>query len=193
MQSAEGLTPREGSVTTTDRMDFFQIESRGAWLLAAIVFLAMPILVVYLRSFRRRNRSTRADLRPENALRQDDWVSAEIERLCSGATPNETLIRRMSSEERALFEVSLIDALNRGTREEQHRLRSALIKNGYDELCSRRVMSENLSDRIRAMALLKLLRSQWRDTAADNDHSESVEEQRRARAAIRSTGPLDAD
>jgi len=174
-------------------MDFFQIESRGAWLLAAIVFLAMPILVVYLRSFRRRNRSTRADLRPENALRQDDWVSAEIERLCSGATPNETLIRRMSSEERALFEVSLIDALNRGTREEQHRLRSALIKNGYDELCSRRVMSENLSDRIRAMALLKLLRSQWRDTAADNDHSESVEEQRRARAAIRSTGPLDAD
>jgi len=34
----------------------------------------------------------------------------------------------MSSEERALFEVSLIDALNRGTREEQHRLRSALIR-----------------------------------------------------------------
>ena len=99
----------------------------------------------------------------------------------------------MSSEERALFEVSLIDALNRGTREEQHRLRSALIKNGYDELCSRRVMSENLSDRIRAMALLKLLRPQSRDTAADNDIGEAVEQQRRSRAAIRSTGPLDPD
>lgn len=193
MQSAGGLAPREGSVTTTDRMDFFQIESSDIWLAAVIVFLTMPILVVYLRSFRRRNRSTRADLRPENALRQDDWVSAEIERLCSGATPNETLIRRMSSEERALFEVSLIDALNRGTREEQHRLRSALIKNGYDELCSRRVMSENLSDRIRAMALLKLLRPQSRDTAADNDIGEAVEQQRRSRAAIRSTGPLDPD
>jgi hypothetical protein len=174
-------------------MDFLQIESSGVWLAAAIVFFAMPILVVYLRSLRRRHRSARADMRPGNALRQDDWVSAEIERLCSGATPNETLIRRMSGEERALFEVSLIDALNGGTREEQHRLRSALIKNGYDELCSRRVMSENLSDRIRAMALLKLLRPQWRDAAVDNDLGESVEEQRRARAATRSTGPLDAD
>ncbi|HKA19863.1 MAG TPA: hypothetical protein VKN18_16350 [Blastocatellia bacterium] len=173
-------------------MDFFQIESSGVWLAAAIVFFAIPILVIYLRRLRRKHRSI-ADMRPGNAVRQDDWVSAEIKRLCSGAASNETFIRRMSSEERALFEVGLIDALNGRTREEQHRLRSVLIKNGYDELCSRRVMSENLSDRIRAMALLKLLRPQWRDTAADNDLGEAVEEQRRARGAIRSTGPLDAD
>ena len=91
-----------------------------------------------------------------------------------------------------MFEVAVIDALNGRTREEQHRLRSVLIKNGYDELCSRRVMSENLSDRIRAMALLKLLRPQ-RQAPVDTDPGEAVEEQRRARAAIRSTGPLDSD
>jgi len=85
-----------------------------------------------------------------------------------------------------------MDALKGGTREDQHRLRSALIKYGYDELCSRRVMSENLSDRIRAMALLNLLRPQWRDTP-ETDPGEAVDELRRARAAIRTTGPLDSD
>jgi hypothetical protein len=172
-------------------MDFFQIGSRSVWLAAAIVFLAMPILVFYLRNLRRR-RSTSVDTGLGKALRRDDWASAEIERLCSGSASNETFNRRMSTEERALFEVGLIDALNGRTREEQHRLRSVLIKNGYDELCSRRVMSENLSDRIRAMALLKLLRPQWH-APANTDSGEAVDEQRRARAAIRSTGPLDTD
>src|SRR5262249_32299442 len=98
-------------------MDFFQFESRGVWLAAAIVFFVMPILVVYLRNWMHRRRSTRADAGLGKVLRRDDWVSAEIKRLCSGGAPNETLIRRMSSEERAMFEVAVIDALNGRTRE----------------------------------------------------------------------------
>jgi hypothetical protein len=97
----------------------------------------------------------------------------------------------MSAEDRALFEVSLIDALNSSTRERQHRLRSALIKCGYDELCARRVMSEDLADRVRATALLTLLRPQWRKTQIDPEQCPSDESMPRARAASRVTGPLD--
>ncbi|HEX8091558.1 MAG TPA: hypothetical protein VF762_22075, partial [Blastocatellia bacterium] len=61
---------------------------------------------------------------------------------------------------KALFEVQLIDALTKGSREDQHRLRSALIKLGYDEACARRVMRANVSDRVRAKTLLGLLRPQ---------------------------------
>lgn len=55
--------------------------------------------------------------------RDANWISTEIERLISGADLDEALIKQMSSEERALFEVSIIDALNGVTREGQHRLR----------------------------------------------------------------------
>ncbi len=99
--------------------------------------------------------------------RDPKWVSREIQRLCSGQYPIEPMIQRMSPEERAMFEVAVIDALNRGEREAQHRLRSALIKYGYDEQCARRVMIEDLSDRVRATALLGLLRPQLPDGAID--------------------------
>lgn len=93
------------------------------------------------------------------AMRIDaEWVSREIERLCSGGEPNESLVKQLPAEGRALFEVSLIDALNDSRREQRHVLRSALIKCGYDEQCSRRVMSEDLADRVRASALLSALR-----------------------------------
>ena len=121
--------------------------------------------------------------------RDPKWVSREVERLCAGEDPSEPLIKQMSAEDRALFEVSLIDALNRSTREGQHRLRSALIKYGYDEYCARRVMSEDLSDRVRATALLTLLRPQWRQV--DPEQRPGDEGVLRARAAGRSTGPLD--
>ena len=178
-------------------MDLLQIESSGWWQVIALVLVefAALVLVIYLGRLRRRRWLRGATLGSANlALRRDPkWVSREIERLCAGDEPNATLIKQMSAEDRALFEVSLIDALNRGTREGQHRLRSALIKYGYDEQCSRRVMSEDLSDRVRATALLNLLRPQWRDTPIDPEQRAGDEGRPRARAAGRATGPPDVE
>jgi len=128
------------------------------------------------------------------ALRRDPkWVSREIERLCSGLDPTEPRIKRMSAEDRALFEVSVIDALNNRAREGQHRLRSALIKYGYDEQCARRVMSEDISDRVRATALLRVLRPQWREEPIDPEQRSRREDSRRALVAGRATGSLDTE
>jgi hypothetical protein len=66
-----------------------------------------------------------------------------------------------------LFEVAVIDALNHRPPQVQHRLRTVLVKHGYDEHCARRVMSEDVTDCIRATALLSLLRPQWRDEPVD--------------------------
>jgi len=119
-------------------------------------------------------------------------VAWEIERLCSGENPDGRLAKQMSTADRALFEVSIIDALNNRSREGQHRLRSALIKCGYDEQCARRVMSEDLSDRVRATALLKLLRPQWRGAG---DIAQRTEDDSAARtaAANRANGHVDSD
>jgi hypothetical protein len=85
-------------------------------------------------------------------------ILEEVERLRAGGQLDESLIRRFTSEERALFEIALIDALTESSRKDQNHLRMALIKNGYDELCARRSMSEPVSDRVRASTLLRLLR-----------------------------------
>jgi hypothetical protein len=153
-------------------MHLLQIEStlwRSVIALAIIGATALG-LIFFLVRFRRRGSHRRARPGSVNAASHRDpkWVSREIERLCSGEEPDAPLIRHMSIEDRALFEVSIIDALNRGTREGQHRLRSALIKYGYDEQCSRRAMSEDFSDRVRATQLLNLLRPQGRDKQIDS-------------------------
>jgi hypothetical protein len=87
-------------------------------------------------------------------------VAEEIARLRAGCELDESLIERMSLEVRALFEVSLIDALSKWPRKDQHCLRSTLIKHGYDEYCSRRIMKEAVPDSVRASTLLHLLRPQ---------------------------------
>lgn len=153
-------------------MHLLQIEStlwRSVIALAIIGVTALGLIFFFGR-FRRRGSQRRPRPGSVNAASRRDpkWVSREIERLCSGEEPDAPLIRHMSIEDRALFEVSIIDALNRGTREGQHRLRSALIKYGYDEQCSRRVMSEDFSDRVRATQLLNLLRPQGRDKQIDS-------------------------
>lgn len=85
-------------------------------------------------------------------------ILEEVKRLRSGGPFDDSFLNRLTSEERALFEIALIDALTESSREDQHRLRLALIKNGYDELCARRSMNETVSDRVRASTLLRLLR-----------------------------------
>ncbi|MCI0485475.1 MAG: hypothetical protein L0229_02630 [Blastocatellia bacterium] len=98
-----------------------------------------------------------------------EGVLLEIERLRTGGEMDETLIRKMSPEDKAIFEVGLIDALTKWPREDQHRLRSTLIKNGYDERCARCLMRGDISNRVRASTLLALLRPQVPARPHDSD------------------------
>ena len=187
---------REGSDYANEPgSNLLQLESSWWWLVIALALFELVALLFFicLGSLRRRRwlREPNPGSVVVSSRRHPRWVPREIERLCAGEDPSEPLIKRMSAEDRALFEVSLIDALNRSTREGQHQLRSALIKYGYDEQCARRVMSEDLSDRVRATALLTLLRPQWRQTQIDDDQRPSDEGMLRAHVATRATGPLD--
>ena len=178
-------------------MGLLQLESTWWWFVisVALLELAALALVIYLGKRRRRRWPTGAGLIPRGAIlnRDPKWVSREIERLCTGSDLTEPLIKQMSPEDRALFEVSVIDALNNRSRESQHRLRSALINYGYDEQCARRVMNEDISDRVRATALLTLLRPQWRDEPSDRELRSSGEHPHRTAAASRATGSLETD
>lgn len=177
-------------------MGLLQLESTWWWFVTslALLELAALALVIYLAKLRRR-RSARVSGMSSGVIptRDPKWVSREIERLCIGSDSPEPLIKQMSPEDRALFEVSVIDALNNRSRESQHRLRSALIKYGYDEQCARRVMSEDISDRVRATALLTLLRPQWRDEPGDPELRSSGEYSIRKAAVGRATGSLETD
>jgi hypothetical protein len=103
---------------------------------------------------------TEADGKKARARPGRNRAIEEVERLRGGGELDESLIVRMSLEERVLLEVALIDALTKWPRDQQHRLRSTLIKHGYDEHCSRRVMKETIPDSVRASTLLHLLRPQ---------------------------------
>jgi hypothetical protein len=154
-------------------MDLLQLESSWWWFVTVLALLELAALVLwfYAQKLRRRRSQPDAGETPQDvgSHRDPKWMSREIQRLCSGHTPSEPLIKNMSAEDRVMFEVSVIEALNSGTRESQNRLRAALINYGYDELCARRVMIEDLSDKVRATALLTLLRPDWRDDRADVD------------------------
>ena len=178
-------------------MGLFQLESTWGWFVisVALLELAALALVIYLGKLRRRRLPRGAGLIPGGAILNRDakWVAREIERLCAGIDATEPLIKQMSPEDRALFEVSVIDALNNRSPESQNNLRSALINYGYDEQCARRVMSEDISDRVRATALLTLLRPQWRDEPSDLELRSSGEHSHRTAAASRATGSHETD
>ena len=87
-------------------------------------------------------------------------VLREIARLSSGGDLDQTFIRNLLREDKALFEVALIDALTGLPRELQHSLRATLVKHGYDEHCARRLMKGEISDRVRASTLHGLLHPQ---------------------------------
>lgn len=165
----------------------------GWWVVAALGLFALAALasLTNLVKMGKKRRPEGTDLSPVNRARHRNpkWVSGEIERLCSGQEPDERLIKPMSAEDRAMFEVSVIDALNNRSPENQQRLRSALIRQGYDEQCARRVMSADLADRVRATALLTLLRPQWRDEPLDPEQRSGDEGSRRALAASHKPGP----
>ena len=117
------------------------------------------------------------------------WILDEIDRFRRGGEISESFIRRLSHEERAFIEVALIDALTKWPREDQHRLRSMLIKHGYDEMCSRRLMKDAISERVRASTLLSLLRPQTRPAETD----ETAREKSSLSASAARGGAVDAD
>ena len=144
-------------------MDYLRLEFPW-WYLVGILVLTKSIaltLLIYKRRMKGKKSPAKIDDSPQAAAHSyRGKMAVEIEMLRDGGKLDEAYLRRMSAEDKALFEVQLIDALTKWPREDQHRLRSALIKHGYDENCARRVMRENVSDRVRASTLLSLLRPQ---------------------------------
>jgi hypothetical protein len=110
------------------------------------------------------------DASQSNTTARYRLVALELERLRSVGAINELRVERMRPEDRAMLEVALIDALSKWPRADQHLLRSTLIKQGYDEQCSRRLMREAISERVRASTLLNLLRPQSRPTGELDPH-----------------------
>jgi hypothetical protein len=89
-----------------------------------------------------------------------EGVQMEVERLRAGGDVDNDLINNFSQEDRILFEVAIIDALTKWSIEEQTRLRRVLVKSGFDERCSRRLLRGDLSGHVRASTILGLLRPQ---------------------------------
>jgi hypothetical protein len=151
-------------------MDYLRLEFPFWYLVGVLVLIVSAALTIFI--YRRKTRSKES---PEEvhissratALSERGKMAVEIKRLRDGGSVDEAYFRRMTAEERALFEVQLIDALTTWPRVDQHQLRSTLIKHGYDEYCARRVMRESVSDRVRASTLLGLLRPQSQGRTGD--------------------------
>jgi hypothetical protein len=130
--------------------------------------LALAVLALAYRLYKRRSKAKAGEgtarLASVEVVKQAGpaRLLEEIDRFRRGGEISESFIRKLSHEERAFIEVALIDALTKWPREDQHRLRSMLIKHGYDEMCARRLMKDAISDRVRASTLLSLLRPQSR-------------------------------
>ncbi len=163
------------------------------WLAGGVLSLAVLFL-----SYRLYKRKTEAKAGKETVLltsvevvksQGPSWILDEIDRFRRGGEISESFIRRLSHEERAFIEVALIDALTKWPREDQHRLRSMLIKHGYDEMCSRRLMKDAISERVRASTLLSLLRPQTRPAEPD----ETTQEKSSLSARAAGGGAIDAD
>jgi hypothetical protein len=86
-----------------------------------------------------------------------DKLIKEIERLKAGGEMNEDLMKRLSAEEWALVEVMLIEALSEGSDEDGKRLRSNLLRVGFDDHCARRLYRVDIPEDVRVSSLLKLL------------------------------------
>jgi hypothetical protein len=144
------------------------------WLVfLTLIFAGLTMMACFLRIKKFKNKkdieSVKDSFSGQAAKLDRDGVSQELARLRDGGAMNVSLIENMSAEERALFEIVLIDALTKWPRNDQHSLRSVLIKHGYDEQCSRRLMKEAISDSVRASTLLALLRPQSADRSSDAD------------------------
>jgi hypothetical protein len=134
--------------------------------LVTLIAGAMAAIAYALRSGKLEKqdgkKSVRIGLSRQNGKLDSEGAFREIAKLRDGGEFNDCLIENLSAEERALFEIALIDALTEWPRDDQHKIRSALIKHGYDEQCARRLMKDAISSSVRASTLLALLRPQSR-------------------------------
>ncbi|MEW6207883.1 MAG: hypothetical protein AB1631_05920 [Acidobacteriota bacterium] len=81
-----------------------------------------------------------------------------VEQLRAGIKIDAPAISELAAEDRVLFEVTVIDALTVLPRGERKKLKKALLNQGYDELCSRRLHRSDISARVRIETLIELLR-----------------------------------
>jgi hypothetical protein len=81
-----------------------------------------------------------------------------VEQLRAGGKVDAPQISDLAAEDRVLFEVTVIDALTILPRGERAKLKKALLNQGYDELCSRRLPRSDISARVRIETLIELLR-----------------------------------
>lgn len=140
------------------RIDFLLLFIVGAAAVIEIVLLARHVQLRYVGlSF-----GNTLEMRGTGQLLKAsgrNGVKAEIEKLRAGGEIDNDLINNLSQADRVLFEVAVIDALTKWTAEEQARLRRALVRYGFDEQCSRRLLRGDLSGHVRASTILGLLRT----------------------------------
>lgn len=154
-------------------MDFFSAEP-FLWYLIAIFIVIEFLALAFFYRLKHSSRDRQCEVAKQTtaiALKSPgrEAVLGEIERLRGGGEIDEKFIRLMSAEDKVLFEIALIDALTKWPREDQHRLRSTLIKNGYDERCAQRLMRGDITNRVRASTLLNLLRPQSQARPSEPD------------------------
>jgi hypothetical protein len=87
-----------------------------------------------------------------------EGILREVERLGNGGEVNEAFLTGLGSEDLVIFEVAVIDALSFWPLPKRNNLRSALVKYGYDEQCSRRLHRCEVSGRVRISTLIELLK-----------------------------------
>jgi len=157
------------------------------YLLAALVLIEIGtlILLYYVGISRKKTRRGSVHLASVKVVASvgQQAVLLEIARLVAGGELDETFVRRLLGEDKALFEVTLIDALTGLSRELQHPLRATLVKHGYDEHCARRLMKGEISDRVRASTLLDLLRPQSHTMSVEPEGQRQEHQPRRVRTA----------
>ena len=166
-------------------MKSLELDPWTVYLLVTLVLIEVGalILLYYFRISKKKTSQGGVHLGSVKIVQSvgQQGVLGEIARLRAGGELDETFIRRLSGEDKALFEVTLIDALTGLPRELQHPLRATLVKHGYDEHCARRLMRGEISDRVRASTLLDLLRPQSHTKSVDPEGPEH--QPRRVRTA----------
>ena len=157
------------------------------YLLGGLVLIEVGtlILIYSLRLFKKRRKQGSTNSVSVEIPRPigQQAVLREIARLSSGGDLDQAFVRSLLGEDKALFEVALIDALTGLPRELQHPLRATLVKHGYDEHCARRLMKGEISDRVRASTLRDLLHPQSNSKGVETEGSKQELQPRKVRSA----------
>ncbi|HEV8485766.1 MAG TPA: hypothetical protein VGV87_19640 [Blastocatellia bacterium] len=157
------------------------------YLLGALVLIQVSalILLYYFRIIKEKSKQRNVNSVSVKILRPvgHQAVLSEIARLSAGGDLDEAFVRSLLGEDKALFEVALIDALTGLPRELQHSLRATLVKHGYNEHCARRLMKDEISERVRASTLHGLLHPQSHTLGVESEGTKSEHQPHKVRSA----------